>query len=78
MSFIRVVLGLSMLFTLQTLLMVSYDIAMTFVNKLTKRDYTWKSSRLFLNASGWSGSLFQMVLYFLGMYCIIQLLMGKF
>jgi hypothetical protein len=78
MSFIRVVMGISMLFALQTILMVSWDVLMTFVCKIQKRDYTWKSASLFQKASSWSASLLQLVLYFIGMCGIIRLLAGNF
>lgn len=78
MSFIRVIMGLSMLFALQTILMVSWDILITFIRKIQKRDYSWKSASLFQKASSWGSSLFQLALYFIGMYGIFRLLTGNF
>lgn len=75
MSFIRVIMGLSMLFALQTIVMVSFDIVMTFLGKLRKKDYTWKSTNLFQKASSWQSSLFQLILYFLGLYGIVKIFM---
>ena len=75
MSFIRVIMGLSMLFALQTIVTVSFDIVMTFISKLRKKDYAWKCANLFLKASSWQTSLFQLILYFFGIYGIIKILM---
>ena len=75
MSFIRVIMGLSMLFALQTIVLISFYIVMTFISKLRKKDYTWKTTSLFLKASSWQSSLFQLILYFLGLYGIVKIFM---